>query len=98
VLVRHPTSRVVLVHAGRPHRQETIALLTDDRRLASLPAYVVIAEDRVGGEQHARRDLGRWRRTLDDLDATFELPAAGCALRLRKVCDRVAPFAAEPPR
>jgi hypothetical protein len=72
--------------------------LTDDRRPASLPAYVVVAEDRVEVEQHARRDLGRWRRALDALDATFDLPAAGCALRLREVCDRVAPFAAEPPR
>ena len=32
-------------------------------------------------------------------DATFELRAAGCALRLRAVRNRVAPFfAAEPPR
>ncbi len=98
MLVRHPTSRVALVHAGRPYRQETIALSTDDRRLASLPTHVVVAEDRVGVEQHARRDLGRWRRALDDRDATFERPAAGGALRLRAVCDRVAPFAAEPPR
>jgi hypothetical protein len=33
-----PTARVALERAGRPYRQQTIARVADDRRLASLPA------------------------------------------------------------
>lgn len=67
------------------------------RRLATLREYVLVAQDRVQVERYTRNDLGWFLTELDDLGATLELPAVGCALPLREIYDRVAPFTAQPP-
>lgn len=67
------------------------------RRLPSLREYVLVAQDRVRVEHRVRHDLGWLLTELDDLDATLDLPAVGCAIPLREIYDRVAPFAGEPP-
>jgi Uma2 family endonuclease len=56
------------------------------RQLASLQAYVLVAQDRPQVEHYARRPEGKWELTeAIGLEATLSLPAIGCELRLADV-------------
>ena len=60
------------------------------RSLPSLAEYVLVSQDRVSVEHHARQPDGHWLTTyVEDLDGTLSLPALGCELSVAEIFDKV---------
>ncbi|MFN8556789.1 MAG: Uma2 family endonuclease [Dehalococcoidia bacterium] len=68
------------------------------RRIASLQAYVLVAQDRVLVEHYLRRDDG-WRDTaFDALEQSLHLPSIACTLPLAETYRKVRFPTAHPAR
>lgn len=60
------------------------------RSLPSLAEYVLVAQNRVAVEHHARQPDGHWLTTyIEDLDSSLPLPVLDCELSMAQVYDKV---------
>lgn len=59
------------------------------RQLPTLHEYVLVAQDRPSVEHYARQGEQWVLTTITDLDASVQLPAIGCELKLREIYRRV---------
>ena len=60
------------------------------RKLESVQEYVVIAQDRVHVEQHARQAEGQWLLSeTDSVDDVITLPSIGCRLAVADLYEKV---------
>lgn len=68
------------------------------RQIESLAAYVMVGQDAPRVEVLTRDEAGQWVQTLiTGLDGDFQLPAAGCTLRLADIYENIE-FMNDPPR
>jgi len=59
------------------------------RSLPSLAEYVLVAQDRVAVEHHARQSDGHWLTTfVEDLDSRLHLPVLDCELSMAQIYDK----------
>ncbi|HEX7051164.1 MAG TPA: Uma2 family endonuclease [Longimicrobiales bacterium] len=86
----NPTLLVEVLSPATERFDREVKTVEHYRRLDSLAAYLLVAQDAPAIERWARGEDGVWtRNVVRGLDATLALPAIGCSASLGEVYDRV---------
>lgn len=82
---------IVEVLSPSTEKNDRIVKFAHYRRLPSVKAYILIAQDSVRLEQYVRQSDGRWLLSeYSDLEVTAEIQSINCELPMKDVYDKVA--------